>query len=150
MGESELAYKIITETKYPSWGYMLKLGATTVWERWNGYTEKDGFEDPEMNSFNHYSLGSCVEWLYTYVLGIKLCEGKPICISPTFFEKLNYVNGCYAGKNGKIRISIRRNKKVAEVKITADDGMKYTCDFKNARIVGRKKDGNTEIVSVEL
>lgn len=53
-------------------GYMLKNGATTVWERWNGYTKEHGFEDPEMNSFNHYSLGSCVEWLYSYVLGIKL------------------------------------------------------------------------------
>lgn len=150
MGESELAYKIITETEYPSWGYMLKLGATTVWERWNGYTEKDGFEDPEMNSFNHYSLGSCVEWLYTYVLGIKLCEDKPVCISPTFFEKLSCVNGCYVDKNGKIRISIKTENKIARVEITADEKAKYTCDFKDKRIKSVEKNGNSEIIFVEL
>ena len=61
IGETDLAYRLIKRTEYPSWGYMLKEGATTVWERWNGYTAEHGFEDPEMNSFNHYSLGSCAE-----------------------------------------------------------------------------------------
>lgn len=74
-GYSELAYRMITQTKYPSWLYPVTQGATTIWERWNGYTKEDGFgENNSMNSFNHYSLGSVLNWLYENVLGIRRDE----------------------------------------------------------------------------
>lgn len=149
MGESELAYEIITQTEYPSWGYMLENGATTVWERWNGYTKENGFENPEMNSFNHYSLGSCVEWLYSYVLGIKLSADKPVCIKPTFFEKLKYAKGCYAGKNGNIYIKIENKNSAVAVEITADDGAEYTYDFSDREILSAERRGKTEIITLK-
>ena len=70
MGRSDLAYRLIQNTTYPSWGYSIEQGATTIWERWNSYSKKDGFGDVRMNSFNHYSLGSCGEWMFRSMLGI--------------------------------------------------------------------------------
>ncbi len=71
LGLSDLAYKLITNREYPGWGYSVVNGATTIWERWNSYTKEGGISKEGMNSFNHYSLGSCVEWMYEYVLGLR-------------------------------------------------------------------------------
>ena len=71
IGRSDLAYRLIQNTTYPSWGYSIEQGATTIWERWNSYSKKDGFGDVRMNSFNHYSLGSCGEWMFRSMLGIE-------------------------------------------------------------------------------
>ncbi|MCA1729966.1 MAG: glycoside hydrolase family 78 protein [Actinobacteria bacterium] len=69
-GYTEVAYRLLNNDTFPSWGYTLRQGATTIWERWDGWTEENGFQSPNMNSFNHYSLGSIGEWLYRYVAGI--------------------------------------------------------------------------------
>ena len=69
-GYTDLAYKIITSRDYPGWGYSILNGATTIWEHWDSYTNERGILGG-MNSFNHYSLGSCTEWMYEYVLGIR-------------------------------------------------------------------------------
>ncbi|GAA1573432.1 alpha-L-rhamnosidase [Actinomadura kijaniata] len=69
-GRSDLAYALLHQDTYPSWGYSIRHGATTIWERWDGWTEEHGFQSPAMNSFNHYSLGSVGEWLYGGVAGI--------------------------------------------------------------------------------
>ena len=57
---------------FPSWLFSVKHGATTIWERWDGWTPEHGFQDPGMNSFNHYALGSCGQWLFDTVAGIAL------------------------------------------------------------------------------
>jgi alpha-L-rhamnosidase len=69
-GYTDVAYRLLFNETYPSWGYTVKNGATTIWERWDGWTQESGFQSPNMNSFNHYSLGSVGEWLYRYVAGI--------------------------------------------------------------------------------
>jgi alpha-L-rhamnosidase len=69
-GRADVAYRLLHNDTYPSWGYTIRQGATTIWERWDGWTEERGFQSPNMNSFNHYSLGSVGEWLYRYVAGI--------------------------------------------------------------------------------
>ncbi|WP_182300213.1 alpha-L-rhamnosidase [Cohnella cholangitidis] len=77
-GYAELAHALITQTAYPSWLYPVTQGATTIWEHWDSYTVEKGFGDYNaMNSFNHYSLGSVVSWLYEYVLGIWRDENDP-------------------------------------------------------------------------
>ena len=77
-GYSEDAQKTITQTAYPGWLYPVTQGATTVWERWNSFTVEEGFgENNSMNSFDHYSLGSVVSWLYRNVLGIRRLENYP-------------------------------------------------------------------------
>ena len=64
-GRADVAYRLLQNDTFPSWGYMLKKGATTWWERWNGDTG-----DPAMNSYNHYAFGSVMAWVYRQVAGI--------------------------------------------------------------------------------
>ncbi len=76
-GYNDIAYMLATSTKYPSWGYSIEQGATTLWERWNSYTKDQGFGPVDMNSFNHYSFGSVCEWFYSGIGGIKPDEQNP-------------------------------------------------------------------------
>lgn len=73
-GRSDLAYKLLHQTQWPSWLYAVTQGATTIWERWDGWTHDKGFQDPGMNSFNHYAYGAIGAWLYQAVAGIDLLE----------------------------------------------------------------------------
>ena len=71
-GRTDIAYRLLQQTEYPSWLYPIEQGATTIWERLNSYTHTDGFgENNRMNSFNHYSFGSVGAWMYGYSLGIQ-------------------------------------------------------------------------------
>ena len=76
-GYADVAYRLLLNETFPSWGYSIRHGATTIWERWDGWTEESGFQTPLMNSFNHYSLGSVAQWLYEYVAGIRLDPERP-------------------------------------------------------------------------
>ena len=71
-GRLDLAYRLLLQTSAPSWLYPVTQGATTVWERWDSWTEQDGFSDPAMNSFNHYAFGAVGEWLYGTMVGLEL------------------------------------------------------------------------------
>jgi alpha-L-rhamnosidase len=108
-GYTDVAYRLLENETYPSWGYTVKNGATTIWERWDGWTEEKGFQSPNMNSFNHYSLGSVGEWLYRYVAGIDL--GTPgygrIDIRPCPGGGLTYARGEYDSVRGRISSSWR-------------------------------------------
>jgi alpha-L-rhamnosidase len=73
-GYPEVAHRLLRRDDFPSWGYSIRHGATTIWERWDGWTEDRGFQTPMMNSFNHYSLGSVGQWLYEHVAGIRAAE----------------------------------------------------------------------------
>ena len=108
-GHADVAYRLLGNTTYPSWGYTIKNGATTIWERWDGWTEENGFQSPNMNSFNHYSLGSVGEWLYRYVAGIDL--GAPgygrVVIRPRPGGGLTHAMGEYDSVRGRISSSWR-------------------------------------------
>jgi alpha-L-rhamnosidase len=84
MGRPDLAYAVLQRTEYPSWGYQIARGATTIWERWDGWTDQGGFQAAQMNSFNHYALGAVGEWLYDGVAGIgqRTAAYRAIVISP--------------------------------------------------------------------
>ncbi len=69
-GHAELAYRLLLNETHPSWFYPLNQGATTVWERWDGWTAEKGFQSARMNSFNHYALGSVGEWMMADMAGI--------------------------------------------------------------------------------
>lgn len=110
MGETETVYDLLLREDFPSWGYMVRNGATTIWERWNSL-HPAGVSAEEMNSFNHYSLGSCVEWLFAYMLGIRYDELKPgfekIIFSPCFDRKMRIdkASGSYRSVRGLIRVN---------------------------------------------
>jgi alpha-L-rhamnosidase len=105
-GHSDVAYRLLNNVTYPSWGYTMRHGATTIWERWDGWTEEKGFQSPNMNSFNHYSVGSVGEWLYRHVAGIDLDPQTAgyghIVIRPHPGGDLTHARGEYASVRGKI------------------------------------------------
>lgn len=107
MGYSDVAYRLLCNQEYPSWLYPVLHGATTIWERWNGWTEEEGFFDPQMNSFNHYSLGSVCEWLYRHVAGIELDSNvagfKQFVIKPYLGGGLKHVEASYNSIQGTIK-----------------------------------------------
>jgi alpha-L-rhamnosidase len=73
----DVAYKLLHQKKWPSWLYAVTQGATTIWERWDGWTQEKGFQDKGMNSFNHYAYGAIGAWLYAVVAGIELDPAQP-------------------------------------------------------------------------
>lgn len=74
-GHTDVAYRLLQQRSYPSWGYQIDRGSTTMWERWDSIRPDGSFQDPGMNSFNHYAYGSVGEWLYTNIAGI--AAGRP-------------------------------------------------------------------------
>jgi len=70
-GYRDEAFDLLVRTEYPSWLYPVTMGATTMWEHWDGIQPDSTFQDPSMNSFNHYAYGAVGEWLYEEVAGIR-------------------------------------------------------------------------------
>lgn len=106
------AYRLITQTAYPSWLYPVTQGATTIWERWDSFTYENGFGgNNNMNSFNHYSLGSVLYWMYAYVSGIKRLEEFPgfkrFLLKP-HIEEFEYAEGKIETIYGEIKSSWKR------------------------------------------
>lgn len=116
MGRADLAYKLATNTTYPSWGYMLEHGATTIWELWNGNTAH-----PRMNSQNHVMmLGDLLVWYYENLAGIK-SKGdgfQTIVMKPELIEGLDNVEASHKSLYGKIVSSWKRRKDTFEWHIT--------------------------------
>ncbi|MGI6233484.1 MAG: family 78 glycoside hydrolase catalytic domain [Prevotella sp.] len=109
-GHANLAYKIATQTTYPSWGYMLEQGATTIWELWNGNTA-----NPKMNSGNHVMLlGDLLTWCYQYLAGIRPLNAGygHFVVKPSFaISHLDSVNAAYPSHWGLIKSSWKKSGK---------------------------------------
>jgi len=105
-GNADVAYKLLLQDTFPSWLFSVKQGATTMWERWDGWTPDKGFQTPQMNSFNLYSLGSCGEWLYDSVAGINWDPDYPgykhILIRPIVGGGLTSANATIGSPYGNI------------------------------------------------
>jgi alpha-L-rhamnosidase len=105
-GHNEIAYALAESERFPSWGYSIAQGATTIWERWDGWVEGRGFQDAGMNSFNHYSFGSVMEWMYRVILGINFDENQPgykhIRLNPQPGGSLTWAKGSYHSLYGDI------------------------------------------------
>lgn len=104
-GNHDLAYQMINQVTYPSWGYMVQKGATSIWELWNSDTER-----PEgMNSRNHFALGCVGEWMWNTLAGINLCEKNPgfkkIIIQPQPVGDLKWVKAAYETNYGKLSVA---------------------------------------------
>ena len=106
MGYPDVAYRLLLNETFPSWGYSIRQGATTIWERWDGWTEEKGFQDPGMNSFNHYAFGSVGEWLFRFIAGIDLDPEIPgykrIIIRPHPGGGMEYAHAEYDSIQGRI------------------------------------------------
>lgn len=117
-GKPDLAYKLFLTESYPSWLFQVTLGATTMWERWDGWTPEKGFQDPGMNSFNHYAFGSVGEWMYRTMGGIET-EGvgfKKIILRPMPGEGLTFAKARYDSIRGTIASEWKREGEGLTVK----------------------------------
>jgi alpha-L-rhamnosidase len=114
-GHPELAYKLVLNKTYPSWLQQVLWGSTTMWERWDGWRPDKGFQDPGMNSFNHYWLGCVSEWLFTQAAGIDT-EGpgfRHIIIKPEILPAgtgFDWVRASYNSIRGRISSDWKRNE----------------------------------------
>lgn len=76
-GYDEVAYRLLMQQTYPSWLYPVTMGATTIWERWDGIKPDGSFQVPSMNSYNHYAYGAIGDWMYRHIAGIEALESGP-------------------------------------------------------------------------
>ena len=103
-GRDDVAYRVLLQETYPSWLFPVKNGATTVWERWDGWTPDKGFQTISMNSFNHYAFGSVGEYLYRQVAGIDTDGSgfRKIVIRPAIAAGLTNAQAAYESPAGRI------------------------------------------------
>jgi alpha-L-rhamnosidase len=105
-GRLDTAYALLFQKSWPSWLYAVTQGATTVWERWDGWTEENGFQDTIMNSFNHYAYGAIGDWLYSVVAGIEVDFDAPgykrIIIQPQPGGGLTYAQASLDSLYGRV------------------------------------------------
>jgi len=96
-GHENVAYDLLMQENYPSWLYPVKMGATTIWERWDGIKQDGSFQTPDMNSFNHYAYGAIGDWMYKNIAGINAVSSAPgykeILIKPIPGGKLTSASG---------------------------------------------------------
>lgn len=106
LGEPSLAYSVLLQHDCPGWLYSVDQGATTIWERWDGYTKERGFGPFEMNSFNHYANGAVLGWMYRTMAGIRPGKSggyKHFILSPKPDRRMGFCKASYRSRQGLIK-----------------------------------------------
>ena len=122
-GYDSLAYKLLLQDTYPSWLYPVKMGATTIWERWDGQKPDSSFQTPGMNSFNHYAYGAIGDWMYRNITGIDTYTDGPgykkIIVKPHPGGRLEYASAGLETGYGKLSVQwkIQGGKFLLDVEI---------------------------------
>ncbi|MGV8137724.1 MAG: family 78 glycoside hydrolase catalytic domain [Mangrovibacterium sp.] len=105
-GYTDVAYDLLLQKSYPSWLYPVTMGATTIWERWDGIKPDGTFQTPDMNSFNHYAYGAIGDWMYRIIAGIDTDQKNPgykvIRIKPHVTDKLSFAKAELETYYGKV------------------------------------------------
>ena len=106
-GYADLAYDLLLQEQFPSWLYSVRMGATTIWEHWDGVNEEGRMWSTNMNSFNHYAYGAVGEWMYRTVAGIRTVEEAPgfekVLLCPVPDARLGFAEASIETKRGTIR-----------------------------------------------
>jgi len=130
-GQNDLAVRLLQSRDFPSWGYQIEQGATTVWERWDSFVDGKGYGErtaAPMNSFSHPCLGSVCEWMFSRLAGIRSGEAgwKKIVIwpcppSPDSNPKekaISWVRAHYDSIRGRIETAWKRSENDFELDVT--------------------------------
>ena len=121
-GRVDVAYRAVFQRRIPSWGYMIDQGATTIWERWDGYVAGRGFQNPGMNSFNHCSFGAVGGWIYRTVLGLRPDEARPgwkhFTVRPLPGGDLTWARGAFLSMHGLISVNWRIEEDAIHLAVT--------------------------------
>ena len=104
IGRNDVAFRLLHNKTFPSWGFTIANGATSIWERWDGWTPDKGFQDPGMNSFAHYAFGAVAGWMFQQLAGIQSIEPgfAHIRIAPQIDPNLKWLHSSYDSIRGKI------------------------------------------------
>lgn len=141
-GHSDVAYRLLLNTQYPSWGYLVEHGATTMWERWNGDQMRG---DPSMNSYNHYAYGAVAEWIYRYAAGVDTLDSDPgfhtVLLHPTFYSRLASLDFSYRSAYGKVWSSWSIAGKNVSWKLTIPPNAKARLPLSSRRVKAVLLDG---------
>jgi alpha-L-rhamnosidase len=120
-GRADIAFALLNQKTFPSWLFPVTHGATTMWERWDGWTPEKGFNDVGMNSYNHYAYGAVGAWMYSTIAGIDLDPAKPaykhILLRPHVGGGLTYAKATLRSPYGVIESAWR----------IEGDTVRYTC-----------------------
>lgn len=122
-GYSNIAYTLLLQPTYPSWLYPVKMGATTIWERWDGQKTDSTFQSVGMNSFNHYAYGAIGDWMYRKMVGLDTYEDgvgyKHIKVQPHIGGGFSHASASLETYYGKMSNSwrIESNKIMMDVEI---------------------------------
>ena len=140
-GKTDMAYTLLTQETYPSWLYPVKMGATTIWERWNGIRPDSTFEPASMNSFNHYAYGAIGDWMYRVVAGLDTYDDAPgykhIKIQPHIGGGLTNASATLQTYYGKASSGwkIDGNKIVLDIEIPANTQATIILPVSNAELI---------------
>ena len=142
-GHTDVAYRLLLSTEYPSWGYLVGHGATTMWERWNGDQMRG---DPSMNSYNHYAYGAVADWIYRYAAGIDTTVADPgfhtIRLHPHFDPGLGSLELQYQSNYGPIRSAWSVSGMEAVWKVTLPPNTKGVLPISSEMITRWTLDGD--------
>jgi len=151
-GYIDKAYALLEQKTYPSWLYPVTMGATTIWERWDGIKPDSTFQNAGMNSFNHYAYGAIGHWMYTTVAGInpdeKLPGYKHSILAPQPGGSLSYANATYHSMYGNIKSGWKRDEQVMQVDVEVPPNTTATVYLPYASLQEVQESG--ELLSNEL
>jgi alpha-L-rhamnosidase len=149
---TNLAFKLASNTTYPSYGYMIENGATTIWELWNGNTA-----DPNMNSQNHVMmLGDLLTWFYENLAGIRTDKEhvgfKKVIMKPTLPDDLDFVKASYRSSYGLIKSDWKKNNDMLEwnISVPANSSAKIYIPARSLEIVTESGKALTDVENLKV
>lgn len=150
-GRADVAYRLLLNTEYPSWGYLVEHGATTMWERWNGDQMRG---DPSMNSYNHYAYGAVADWIYRYAAGIDTTPDDAgfhtIWLHPNFDARLGTLDFSYESSYGRIHSAWSAAGNQASWKLTIPPNSRGRLPLTEARARSYKLGGKSLLHSANV
>ena len=138
IGRNDVAFRLLHNKTFPSWGFTIVNGATSIWERWDGWTPEKGFQDPGMNSFAHYAFGAVVGWMFDQPAGIQDTSPgfRTVRIAPQIDPNLKWLKSSYDSVRGKIvsEWSVADGKLTMKVVVPPNVTGEVVVPGKNARM----------------
>jgi alpha-L-rhamnosidase len=152
IGEIGLAADVFLQEEVPGWLYQVKMGATTIWERWDAIQPDGTIYNPQMNSYNHYAYGAVCQWLLEGVAGFRPDESEPgfvsIIFEPTIIGELSPVKASHASPRGLMRaewtVTGDSVRYAVEVPAGAHGRLRLKPDYRQASVDGVAWDGAGE------
>ena len=137
MGQQDVALSLLFKETYPSWFYSINQGATTMWERWNSYSKKDGFSGDNMNSLNHYAYGAIGQWMYERIAGLAPDPAKPgykhFFVRPIFPQQLQWARASLETAYGTAASHWKRDNGTVVLEVTVPPNTTATIEFPDGR-----------------